>query len=301
MRRSVRLLALAAAATVAAGCGGGKPHFQRATGWQQLSRPGELAAANVPFRAADRSLRSPPSGTVATLPRSGIVIWLLVSRRHEGRAWERKFPPVPLRVDETVATNPPEGFGCPPAARPDCFEAGGAIRRVQARDSGWEVAATIFFGTDRPLPEDLAAADAELARLRLPRAHVRSQARTAACARPPAISSSSYASTVRPSSGPPGSTATISGRLPGKVATEVAAYWNLDFDHWPSLASSSPRAVVRGVPVKLVGAQYVAGRCSYHVHAEIPSAPPGRYPLEVLYGDALGSASLVPVYFRVTG
>jgi hypothetical protein len=296
---ALRLAAVVALAALAAGCGGGKPHFQSAAGWQQLSRSGELAVANVPFRAADRSLDSPPSGTVATLPRSGIVIWLLVGRHHKSKAWDRKFPPVPLRVEETVATNPPEGFSCPPAARSDCFEEGGAIRRMQARASGWDVAATVFFGTDRPLPEDLAAADAELARLRLPGARARPPAKKAACPQP--SGSSAYASTVRPSSGPPGSTATISGRFPGKVATEVAAYWNLDFDHWPSLTSSSPRAVVGGVPVKLLGTQYVAGRCSYRVRVVIPASPPGRYPLEVLYGDAQGGASFVPVYFRVTG
>lgn len=155
---------LALVAALAAGCGGaGEPRFERAGGWHLLSRDGELAAANVPFAAADRNLSSPPSHTVATLPRRGVVIWVLVVRRHE--AADRGFPAAPLRVGRAVATDPPEGFFCPPAARARCFDAGGAVRRLQAGASGWDIGLTIFFGTDRPSAAQVRAANAELARL----------------------------------------------------------------------------------------------------------------------------------------
>ncbi|HJQ74502.1 MAG TPA: hypothetical protein VJ814_06420 [Gaiellaceae bacterium] len=279
-----------------AGCGGAGPHFQRAAGWHLLSGHGQLAAANVPFSAADRSLKSPPSRTVATLPRYGIVIWLLVGRHHKSKAWDRKFPRIPLRVDQAVATNPPEGFFCAHLARSDCFEAGGSIRRMQARVGDWDIAATFFFGTDRPLTEDVAAADAELARLRVPGARATNR-QTSRCPRP--TGTGYYRSTVEPSSGPPGSTAIVSGRLPAGQ-TELVAYWNLDFDHWPSVVSARPRAAVSGSAVRLVGMGHVAGRCTYRLRVEIPSAPAGTYPLEVLYGNAKGGASFAPAVFRVT-
>ena len=155
--------ALGLVASLAAGCGGGgKPHFESATGWQLLSRDGELAASSVPFAAQDRSFLSPPAHTVGSLPPTGVVMWLLVGRRRP--VYDRKFPAVPLRVDQAVATNPPEGFFCPPAAQSDCFVAGGAIRRLQARTTNWDVGLTIFFGSDHPSTAQIAAANAELAR-----------------------------------------------------------------------------------------------------------------------------------------
>jgi hypothetical protein len=118
-----------------------------------------------------------------------------------------------------------------------------------------------------------------------------------------------YDSTARPASGPAGTRVTLSGRLPvvsesgqdvGQTATEVVAYWNLDFDHWPSVFGPSHAAAVAGSPVKFLGAQDIADQCSYHVRVRIPSVPAGTYPLEVLYGDAKGGASFSPVGFRVT-
>jgi hypothetical protein len=163
MRRSASLVALVG---LFAGCGGGSssPQFQRAPGWHSLSRHGELVAASVQLAPADQSLASPPSRTVAALPHRGILIWVYAIRRRGG-AIDAKFPPVPLRVERTVATNPPEGFFCAPAARRHCFEAGGSIRRMEASAAGWNLGVTIFFGRDRPSPAQIDAANAELARL----------------------------------------------------------------------------------------------------------------------------------------
>jgi hypothetical protein len=164
MRRSVELLAVAALVVVAAGCGGGgKPRFEPAADWHLLGAHGELVAANVGFASADRDLASPPFHTVAALPRSGTVMWLLVMpRRHS--AIDAKFPARPLRVGNALPSNTPEGFPCAPAVH--CLAAGGAIRRMQARLSDWDVALTIFFGTDHPSAGQVRAANAELARLR---------------------------------------------------------------------------------------------------------------------------------------
>jgi hypothetical protein len=288
-----------------AGCGSGKPHFERAAGWHLLSGHGELVAANVPFAAGDRSLASPPSGTVATLPRAGIVIWAMYLRDRKSDFPERRLP---LRIEQAARSNPFEGFRCAPAVTTTgCYAASGSIWHLEARDDRYALDLYVFFGSDRPLPEDVAAADAELARLRLPHARTTPAPEVVSCPRP--SGTDYYAPRVSPESGPAGTTLTVSGRLPvlsesgqdvGQTATEVVAYWNLDFDHWTSLADRAPLAAVPGSPVKLVGTQNVATRCTYHVRVRVPSASTGTYPLEVLYGDPQGSASFAPVDFRVT-
>jgi hypothetical protein len=122
-----------------------------------------------------------------------------------------------------------------------------------------------------------------------------------------------YDTTLSPSSGPPGTTVTVSGALPvvsengvdvGQTSTKVDVYWNLDFDKWWSVLEGSPLASVAGSPVTFLGTQDVAKLCIYQVRVEIPSVPPGTYPIEVLYeGPDLGGpsgASFAPVDFQVT-
>jgi hypothetical protein len=122
-----------------------------------------------------------------------------------------------------------------------------------------------------------------------------------------------YDTTLRPSSGAPGSTVTVSGPLPvmrengsygGQTATEVDVYWNLSFDHWPSFSGSSPIAAVAGLSVRRLGKQDVAKLCRYQVQVEIPAAAAGTYPIEVLYqGPDSGGpsfASFAPADFQVT-
>jgi hypothetical protein len=163
MRRSVELLAVVALVAVTAGCGGGgKPRFEHAADWHLLSGKGELAAANVPFAKADRSLASPPSRTVETLPRQGVVIWALVSRAGKG---SRRA--LPLHLSEAVRTNPFEGFRCAPAVPSSrCFSASGSVRRLAGRLAGYDIDLYVFLGTDRPSSAQISAVDAELARLR---------------------------------------------------------------------------------------------------------------------------------------
>jgi hypothetical protein len=159
--------ALVPLALLAAGCGGGgKPHFESAAGWHVLSRSGELAAANVPFAASDDpGLESPPSRTVATLARSGVVIWAMVSRDMNSDFPSRRLP---LRVAQGQRSNPFEGFPCAPAVTTSrCYAASGSIRHLEARSGSHTIDLYIFFGRDRPSRAQIAAADAELARLSL--------------------------------------------------------------------------------------------------------------------------------------
>jgi hypothetical protein len=130
-----------------------------------------------------------------------------------------------------------------------------------------------------------------------------------------------YNTGLSPTSGPPGSTVTVTGPLPvtsedgsnvGQTATEVDVYWNLNFDNWWSVLgnSPSPSPSVTGSPVKLLGTQDVSKTCTYQVQIKIPSVPQGTYPIEVLYqapgheppsGDGTTFASFAPTDFQVTG
>ena len=301
-----RAAVLALVALVAAGCGGAsKPRFQAANGWHLLSRQAELAAANVPFAVADRSLASPPSRTVATLPRDGVVIWATFSR--SGGKLPPRSTPLPLRLAEAMRSNPFEGFGCAPAVSESrCNAASGSIRRLGAQVGRYYVDLYVFFGTDHPAAASVAAADAELARLRFP--HEGTPGSTPPVC--PALSGhGAYDTTVSPSAGRPGSAVTVSGPLGvidesgtygGQTATRVDAYWNLDFARWWSALTPSPSPAVAGSRVRHLGRQDVAQRCRYRLQLRIPFVQPGKYPVEVLYGDSQGQASFAPVEFRVT-
>ncbi|MFL5959287.1 MAG: hypothetical protein ACJ75G_03330 [Gaiellaceae bacterium] len=243
---------------------------------------------------------------MATLPRYGVLIWAMYLRGGNSDFPRREPPP---RMEQAIASNPFEGFRCAPAVTVSrCLAASGSVWRLFGRYGSYAIDLYVFFGSDRPLPEDVADADAELARLLLPHARAAAKsAKTPKCHRP--TGTGYYDTTVRPSSGPPGSTATVSGRLPvlnesgrdtGQTSTEIVAYWNLDLDRWPSITRAHPVAAVAHSPVRLLGLQNVAGRFTYRARVTIPSAPPGTYPLEVLYGDRQGSASFAPAEFRVT-
>jgi hypothetical protein len=298
--KAVATLALVA---VLAGCAGAsKPHFRSAAGWQLLSGKNELAAANVQFAAQDRRMSSPPSRTIATLPRDGIVIWAMVSRQSE----QPPSTPLPLQLSEAVPSNPFEGFGCAPAVPVSrCDSASGSVRRLVADAGSYYVDLYVYFGTDRPPIASVAAANAELARLRLP--HVRSRVAGPVC--PARSGRHAYDTTLNRSSGPPGSVVTVSGHLPvlgedgsysGQTAKRVEAYWNLDFDKWYSALTGSPSPSIAGSPVRLLGRQGVAGSCRYAMLVRIPAVRSGRYPIEVLLGTGKSQSSFAPVTFRVT-
>lgn len=174
---AARTAATLALVALLAGCGSGHrpsavepattirgPGFLAAPGWHVLgygfSQPPdapEASVANVQFAATDRSEQSPPSRTVASLPREGVVIWALLSPR-----WgpvDDRFPVkrLPLRVGEAVATAPPEGFS-----------ARGAVRRLDARVAGYDVSLSVFFGAKNPSAAAIAAANRALTLLFFP-------------------------------------------------------------------------------------------------------------------------------------
>jgi hypothetical protein len=118
-----------------------------------------------------------------------------------------------------------------------------------------------------------------------------------------------YDTSLSPSTGPPGTTVTVSGPLPvvneagrdvGQTATTIDAYWNLDFAKWWSALGPSPLGSVAASPVQHLGKQDVTQLCRYRVRVEIPSVRPGTYPIEVLYGHSKNRASFAPADFRVT-
>lgn len=121
-----------------------------------------------------------------------------------------------------------------------------------------------------------------------------------------------YDTAIAPVAGLPGTRVTVSGHLPvvdesgrdiGQTATVVDAYWNLDFPKWWSVLGRTPQPLpaVAGSPVRHLGKQDVARRCTYRVSVEIPSVRPGIYPIEVLYGDSNSHATFAPIHFQVVG
>jgi hypothetical protein len=144
---------------------------------------------------------------------------------------------------------------------------------------------------------------------------------TAAMNCPVRTGAGAYDTTLNPMSGPAGSTVTVTGPLPvisedgrnvGQTATEVDAYWNLNFDKWWSVLGNSPSPLpsVTGSPVKLLGTQDVSKLCTYQVQVKIPPVAPGTYPIEVLNqapgheapdGGGTSFATFAPTDFQVTG
>jgi hypothetical protein len=160
MRRSVVLPTIAAVVSALAGCGGAgpAPHFQAATGWHVLVEPGRSAsAANVSFASGDRA-ESAPAGTIASLPRRGVVIWIEWVRRGQSSSLDRTYPKraLPLQVTDAADTGTPEGTRSP-----------GAVRRLQVQGSGWNATVWIFFGAPKPSHRQVAAANSELSRFRI--------------------------------------------------------------------------------------------------------------------------------------
>jgi hypothetical protein len=73
---------------------------------------------------------------------------------------------LPLRVEQAARSNPFEGFRCAPSVTTGrCYAASGSVRHVEGRHGTSAVDLYVFFGTDRPSPAQVDAADAELARL----------------------------------------------------------------------------------------------------------------------------------------
>jgi hypothetical protein len=215
--------------------------------------------------------------------------------------------PLPLRLTEAVRSNPFEGFRCARAVSESrCYARSGSIRQLRAQIGRYSVDLYVFFGTDHPAATSVRAADAELARLRIPRAGS-AGAGHPAC--PVPNGDRAYDTRLSRSAGPPGSTVTVSGALGvldedgtygGQTAKDADAYWNLDFRKWWSVLGPKPLAAVPGSPVENLGRQDVARRCTYRIRVTIPSVRPGSYSIEVLSGVGKSQASFAPVNFRVT-
>lgn len=135
--------------------------------------------------------------------------------------------------------------------------------------------------------------------------------RLARCPAPPANEANAYLPKLSSSSGLPGSTVSISARLPlfdkaGKYAgpgtPDISAYWNLDLDHWTSILTTpkAPSASIARAPVEYLGTHHVTGGCNFRMQVKIPSVRPGEYPLVFLYKDSGSTAANGPVNFRVT-
>jgi hypothetical protein len=137
--------------------------FEEAAGWHTgTSGPAEIEpggtqtaswAATIPYR--DEPFQFAPHETLAALPPDGIaiVVWLSAGRGSGRVAPERALP---YMIDQAEEGS----FEGVPADR--------ALYRIGASSSGRDVTVWIFFGRRDPNEEQLARAQAELDRLRLP-------------------------------------------------------------------------------------------------------------------------------------
>jgi hypothetical protein len=121
-----------------------------------------------------------------------------------------------------------------------------------------------------------------------------------------------YVPAVAPTSGPVGSTATISGEVPHGEGAEgggpadptewVEVWWNLDPSEWPSALPGDPEPVPAGSGAAMkLGRVDVETSCTYELGFPVPQAPSGRYPIVVLYGSEAGASAFEPGWFEVTG
>jgi hypothetical protein len=121
-----------------------------------------------------------------------------------------------------------------------------------------------------------------------------------------------YLPQIEPSTGPVGSTVTLTGTLPlwddpasmarpGVRALEV--WWNLTPSHWltarggePAPVSARPGRALRELRAMVPGAT----SCTYQLVFRVPRVAAGTYPVDVLYRTVVGAANLPAVAFKVT-
>lgn len=118
----------------------------------------------------------------------------------------------------------------------------------------------------------------------------------------------SYAPTITPSSGRPGTLTTVAGRLPqfgengkaGAPTTKLAVWWNLSFQRYFTAVADHPTPDRPGQVIEL-GESHVPtpNPCAYNVAVRVPNVPAGRYRVVLLGFGGGGFASFVPVSFTV--
>jgi hypothetical protein len=155
----------------------------------------------------------------------------------------------------------------------------------------------VYFGASSPAPDVLAAAQRELDTLELP----------PVC---PSPTRGADGASMTATSGPAGTSVTISGGVPfqSKDGSYVrgprtfAAWWNAAPKDWPNLASfptATPSPAIPGSDVIKVG-QDDAQSCEFTISFTVPDVPPGAYPIVVIQEGGGGAAMEASLSFTVT-
>jgi hypothetical protein len=150
--RTKPLVLLLCLAALAAGCGGGalRPSFRAAPGWHGGSARAYAWASTIAYRDCRNCV--PPHETIAALPPDGIVIQLSVVHASVSRDVGSWPPRIQARSVEPGFEGVPSRYGVS-----QLFVQSGRIQRYLY----------VWFGRAHPTPRQLAAANAELARLSL--------------------------------------------------------------------------------------------------------------------------------------
>lgn len=142
-----------------------EPGFAPAAGWhtlpvESISGPigRAVSVANVAFSRADVG-SSAPARTVAKLRKQDVLIWAQFQPTRR-TATDNGFPPrrLPLRLNQAGLSRTPEGFAAP-----------GRVLHLLARARAYDFFVYVFFGSSKPSAAARTAADAQLAKLQLPK------------------------------------------------------------------------------------------------------------------------------------
>jgi hypothetical protein len=143
-----RAPALALVVLVAAGCGGGGPHFRATAGWHVGADRAYSWASTIPYRDCRNCV--PPHETLAALPPGGILIQL-ATFRERGSSRTRSWPPR-IRARDVSA-----GFEGVPRRY--------GVFQFTAQTGRFDRSLYVWFGRAHPTPGQLERANAELARV----------------------------------------------------------------------------------------------------------------------------------------
>jgi hypothetical protein len=112
----------------------------------------------------------------------------------------------------------------------------------------------------------------------------------------PPESPGSFDLSLTPSSGPSGTTVTITGRVPYRRPGDqglrgpddeirIEVWWNADSRRWVDLLPGRNPTAAAGGPVEMVLDADLTGRCSFSTELLVPDSPPGSFELVAIQGS----------------
>jgi hypothetical protein len=143
------------------------PGFAPASGWNEVTTgavpmdQGPTAiAANVPLASGDTPIGTFPTQTLSSLPENGIVFYVVIGSRGELSGVDAKYisSDLPLQLSNARVLTSWEGMPSPNIPE----------YQITAAVDNYNLSVDVFFGTQQPSDQQLAAAQEELNQLEVP-------------------------------------------------------------------------------------------------------------------------------------